>query len=219
MINKLTFALFLSMVFITPAFAQNETPQWEIFGGGTWLRANISPNLTQFGVAHINLVGWNASATENVNSWFGGTIDFSGSLDRPIVTVPANSFGPGLPPTSLKLANDVNAAVYTFMGGPTFSIRRGSGRFVPFARFLMGDVNARASTTSAGTVLIGASEKISSNRFAVAAGGGMDIRLSRLLAVRGTADWVHTTFPDFIADRQDSLRVSGGLVLRLGAKP
>src|ERR1035437_1775543 len=89
LMNKSAFALFLFLFlsFSTPAFAQSVTPQWEIFGGANWLRAGISPNLQQFGVAHVNLVGWDGSATENVNSWFGGTIDFSGSYGRPTVTV------------------------------------------------------------------------------------------------------------------------------------
>jgi hypothetical protein len=189
------------------AFAQ-ATPQFEVFGGGTWLRADVSPDLSPLGTAHLNAFGWNASATENVNRWFGGTADFSGAYSRPTITDPV---------TGISSSNEVNTSTYTFTFGPTFAYRKAS-RVVLFGRALFGAANSRESTTSKGAIALGAPAKFSDTRFAIVAGGGTDIPLSRALALRGTVDWVHTTFNDVNADRQNSLRVSAGVVFRFSGE-
>ena len=131
--------------------------------------------------------------------------------------IAANAFGPGLPATNITFTNGINADTYTFMYGPTFAYRRRQ-KFVPFARLLLGDVNARASTASKGAAAIGVAEKFSKNSFAYAAGGGVDIVLSDMFAIRGTAEWIRSDFPDFSDDRQNNIRISGGLVVRFGSK-
>src|SRR6266446_10457184 len=111
--------LFLAVLSLVPAassFAQRTAPQFEVFGGATWIRADISPDLKAFGLSHVNATGWNASATENVNSWFGGTLDFSGVYSRPTITDPV---------TGATFSNQINASAYTFLFGPSFAYRRG----------------------------------------------------------------------------------------------
>ncbi len=199
--------LFLAVLSLVPAassFAQRTAPQFEVFGGATWIRADISPDLKAFGLSHVNATGWNASATENVNSWFGGTLDFSGVYSRPTITDPV---------TGATFSNQINASAYTFLFGPSFAYRRGR-RIVPFGRVLLGAANARASTTSQGALAIGTAAKSSDTRFALAAGGGADILVSHSIALRGTADWIRSTFNDFGDDRQNNLRISVGVVFR-----
>jgi opacity protein-like surface antigen len=210
--NNLKFLL-LWLVLAAPVVAQSPTPHFEVFGGVTWLRGETSPDLSSFGLSTINGLGWNASATENLNSWFGGTLDFSGAYARPTVTIQPNTFGEGLPATKIVFTDGINATAYTFMFGPTFAYRR-SARFVPFARVLLGAANGRVATTSKGAAAIGMSESFSETHFALAAGGGVDIPISPRVAVRATADWIHTTFPNLVTDRQENFRVSGGVVLR-----
>jgi Outer membrane protein beta-barrel domain len=215
--------LVLSLFLAAPAFAQSVTPQWELFGGATWLRADISPALAPIGLAHVSGMGWDGSLTENVNGWFGMTLDVSGAYARPSIRIPANLFGPGLPPAALTFSNEVNGKAYTYMFGPTFAYRR-SERFVPFGRVLLGAATARAETTSKGAATLAflgiiVPPKPSDTRFALMGGGGVDVTLSPLIAVRGTFDLLHTTFRDFGDDRQNSIRISGGIVFRFGSKP
>lgn len=198
--------LILCLASTVPAIAQT-TPQFEIFGGGTWIRADISPDFAAFGVTHVNAAGWNVSATENINRWFGGTMDFSGGYSRPKIVDPV---------TGTSLSNLSNASLHTFTFGPNFTYRH-AGRVVPFGRVLLGAATARASTTSKGALVLGAPEKISDTRFAIVAGGGADISISRVVAIRGTVDWLRSTFQDFSGDRQNSLRVSAGIVFRFGS--
>jgi len=78
----------------------------------------------------------------------------------------------------------------------------------------LGAANARVSTTSQGALAIGTAAKSSDTRFALAAGGGADILVSRSIALRGTADWIRSTFNDLGDDRQNNLRISVGVVFR-----
>lgn len=212
--------LIVSLFLAVPAFAQSDKPSFEIFGGASWVRADVSPDLKIVGLDHVNGYGWNASATENLNSWFGGTLDFSGIYSRPTIRVAANAFGTGSPAANITLSNELNASAYTFMYGPSIAYRH-AGRFVPFARVLLGAVNGRASTTSKGAATIASAgivvqQKFSETHFGLAAGGGVDVALSHAFAVRGAADWIRSTFPDFGDDRQNNLRVSAGIVYRFG---
>ncbi len=215
--RTILFAFFLFLLHAAPASAQNPAPRLELFGGFTWIRGGISPTLAQYGLAHVNGYGFDGSATENVNRWFGATIDVSGAYARPAIIIPANAFGPGDPAMKTTFTNEVNGTAYTAMFGPSFAYRRLS-RVSLFARVLLGDVNARASTTSKGALALGMAEKVSKNRFGFAAGGGADIQISRNLAARVTADLIHSSFADFVSDRQNSLRVSAGLVYQIGSR-
>ena len=97
---------------IIPAHAQT-TPQVEIMGGYSYLRADMSG-------ADIGLHGWNASLTENVNRWLGGTAEFGGFYASP---------------------GSVNVNAYSFMFGPKFSYRKNDS-FTPFAHVLLGGLHA-----------------------------------------------------------------------------
>ena len=68
-----------------------DRPHWEVFGGYSFLHADAGPDITipafAFGEfpttpqtisLHQNAQGWQASVEENVNSWFGAVMDFSG---------------------------------------------------------------------------------------------------------------------------------------------
>jgi len=192
-------------------------PQLEVFGGASYFRADISPDLAQFGVAHVNTYGWHASASEYLNRWFGGTADFSGNYGRPTVSVAANALGPGLPPTNVSLSDIVNLSTYTAMFGPSVAYRK-SEAFQPFAHVLLGVVHARASTTSKGAAVIGTDAKTSDTVFGYALGGGVDVKLTSLVALRGQADFIRSQFNDLGDDRQNNFRVSGGIVFRFGSR-
>src|SRR5262245_11838131 len=67
----------------TPCIAQ-QVPSWEFFGGYSFQETNVrkyfrsTPIIFSFQNHYTGLNGWDVSATENVNRWFGGTLDISG---------------------------------------------------------------------------------------------------------------------------------------------
>lgn len=212
-------------------------PQLEIFGAGSYFRADISPDLAQFGVAHIDNYGWHVAASEYLNRWFGGTVDISGNYGRPTITIPANTFGPGIPATNQSISDALNTSTYTILFGPSFAYRK-SERLQPFAHVLLGAVNARAKTTSKGTALVcgatgicptilldgnslevtGSSIKMSDTVFGYAFGAGLDTKVATHWAIRAQADFIRSQFADFGDDRQNNVRVSGGVVFRFGSR-
>jgi len=88
---------------------------------------------------------------------------------------------------------------YTFMGGPTISAR--AGALKPFVHALFGGVHGSASGFGAG------------NGFAMAVGGGLDIRAARHMAIRvGQVDWFMLRPAGVSLNR--NVRISAGIVLR-----
>jgi hypothetical protein len=65
--------LFALVLFFSVAAVAQETPKIELFTGYSHLFADL--NTTSY-----NLNGVNVSAAENVNSWFGGVLDFNSSF-------------------------------------------------------------------------------------------------------------------------------------------
>lgn len=69
--HKTTPLLALVLLFSSMAMAQEQnTPRAEIFGGYSHLVADVNGS-------SFNLNGVHVSAAENLNSWFGGVLDFS----------------------------------------------------------------------------------------------------------------------------------------------
>lgn len=86
--------------------------------------------------------------------------------------------------------------LYTVMAGPRYSLRIENGKVIPFAHALFGTI---ANSTA---------------RFAVAYGGGLDIKINSTMAVRAfQADYLQIH-----ADNRhtDNLRLSFGLVFHFG---
>jgi opacity protein-like surface antigen len=94
--------------------------------------------------------------------------------------------------------------VSTFMYGPVFSYRK-DPRITPFVHFLVGGVRG-----SVGYLDISHSK----TTFGVAPGGGVDVQVTRNLAVRVVdVDYVLSRFS---GTQQSNFRVSAGLVYRFG---
>jgi hypothetical protein len=92
---------------------------------------------------------------------------------------------------------------YTYMGGPRFSYRN-SGRVTPFAQVLFGG----ARGTLGGTAGSGAN-----NGFAYSAGGGVDLGLTRHLALRPQLDYIGMRFS---GNTINTVRGSIGIIFRFG---
>jgi hypothetical protein len=89
-----------------------ETPAWEVSGGYSYLKANL-------GSSSFSLNGASTSATENLNSWFGGRLEFSGYFGTVAGT-------------------RVTAQTVTY--GPVFSYRR-LRTITPFAHVQLGVIH------------------------------------------------------------------------------
>jgi outer membrane immunogenic protein len=111
-------------------------------------------------------------------------------------------------------ADNINAAhsqlsLISYLIGPRYTYHA-SHRFVPFAQALVGGVhgfdayfpNQDGSNTTP-------------DAFALAAGGGLNINLSRHFAVRAfQADYFFTHLPNNQGDRQNNLRLSAGIIFK-----
>jgi peptidoglycan-associated lipoprotein len=99
----------------------------------------------------------------------------------------------------------------TITGGARYLPRVGHGPLQPFGQALVGLAH------SSGTLVQGSNPAAANAGAAFAAnlGGGLDLRVSRRLAVRLIeADYLLTRFDNGVNDHQNNLRLSAGIVIR-----
>jgi len=222
-----TFSLF--------AQASSDSPRFLLFGGGSALRVHASGSEAGAVVGvpdyvlqpqhnlNFNLYGWNAAVTEEVKPWFGADIDFSGQYGTPAApflcqTIPISStincLSKGTPHAS------VVTKLHTFTFGPRFTLHRYE-RFRPYFHvlvgyaFLSGSLSQSAIFTPIPT-LIPQDYSKSNGAFAVAPGGGVDLRMGSRVAVRlFELDYFMTRF---YSQRQDNARLSAGIVFQFSGR-
>lgn len=168
----------------------SDTPAVEISGSYSYLRTNlISPGGCCFGVN-----GGNGGVAFHFSRWFAVAGEIGGYEA-------SDARGSG---RSLVLT--------TYTVGPRLSLRTDS-RLTPFAEGLVGGGHA------SGTLYTGAGGLGSNSAFVAMAGGGIDIRVSRRVAIRALqADYLFSKFKNGSNDRQNNLRLSGGIVFRFGSR-
>jgi hypothetical protein len=98
---------------ITARAQESAVPAFEVSGGYSYLKANL-------GGSSFNLNGATASATENLNSWFGGRVEIGAYHGT-------------------EAGNTVSAQTVTY--GPVFTYRRLRG-ITPFAQVQLGAIHA-----------------------------------------------------------------------------
>jgi len=108
--QKVTWLVSLVLLLGVTAMAQ-ETPKAEVFGGYSHFVADV-------GGTSINMNGFHVSVRENLNSWFGGDLDFS---------------------TNYGTEAGFNVNTQSIMYGPVFAYRKRS-RVTPFGHVLLGAV-------------------------------------------------------------------------------
>jgi len=114
--RKISCLLGLVLLFSMTATAQEqETPRVEIFGGYSRFIADLNGSSFQLNGAHF-------SAVENVNSWFGGVLDFSAHYGQ---------------------SGGVNVNTQSVMYGAYFANRRNKS-ITPFAHASLGAVHGSA---------------------------------------------------------------------------
>ena len=82
----------------------------------------------------------------------------------------------------------------------------------PSPRHLLGGAHAGGTLAPGNSGLPG-----SANAFALTAGGGLDIGLTRHIALRAfEADYYLTRFDNGVNDHQNNLRIEAGVIFRFG---
>jgi outer membrane protein OmpA-like peptidoglycan-associated protein/opacity protein-like surface antigen len=167
-------------------------PRYEIAGMYEYINFRPGGPFTNF-----NTQGGAASFTYNASKWLGLTGEFA-----------VYDFKRSLFPFTGSSA-DINGSMTSYLFGPRLNWRK-FDYFVPFAEFLVGGARADVELTGTG----------SQSAFAMAAGGGVDMVLTKNLAWRvAQLDYFSTAFsgPAVGASaRQNSFRAGAGLVFRFG---
>ena len=185
-----------------------------VYGGYSLLHANNNLNLTSdFTNNSNNFNGWEGQGTFNFMRHFGVTADLTGNSNQ-LVGFSALGFSAG-----------VRQHVYQYLFGPTVSTTFGKSSV--FAHALFGAAHTSLGAGVGLPLVGGISAPISSaSAFAMAFGGGIDIGLTRHIALRAAqVDFVRTNFNSVDAlasgfgagagsNSQNTFRYSGGVVWR-----
>ena len=219
------------LVIVAPAaLAQDDYKKWEFFGGYSALgfdtlagdtgNANVEAVLS----GRNTLRGFELSIVRNFHKYVGVKGDYSLHLREDNFTRPAGS-------------GTVDSTVQNFLGGLQFKDNETEARFKPFAHVLFGVANQKLDVDSPNLpAVFGINDfHTKETSFAMAFGGGIDIRLNSKIDIRaGQVDWniinrgdqqtgivlVATPFqtvgsPFVIPGRrQDNIRLSAGIVSR-----
>jgi outer membrane protein OmpA-like peptidoglycan-associated protein len=184
-------------------------PRYELFLGYSYLQG--VPELA-VGNRLVWLNGGTASIAFNVNRYLGLVADVGDYTNSQMRFQGAY--------TSTVNVNNANEAVLTYLFGPRLSYRK-YDRFTPFAQVLFGGVHANEvvlDNCTLSCILLPAESS-----FALTAGGGLDVNVSRHFAIRLIqAEYLMTRFTNYetgTAGTQNDMRLSAGVVFRFGGSP
>ncbi|HVP50433.1 MAG TPA: outer membrane beta-barrel protein [Candidatus Bathyarchaeia archaeon] len=198
------------------AFAQ-DVPKFEVAGGYSYV--NFHPGLSQ--ITSQNFNGGGGAFVYNITPLIGIKADFMGYAVGTGWT--KKLIDAGYPVTGSASGN-----MFTYMFGPQFKLH--TGRYQPFAEALFG----AAHSNGYGTALycISGNDSAScnlkngngnNNAFAMAYGGGLDIKMSNRIQLRPVeVDYLYTNFSSnhvaHISNSQNSFRYFAGVNFTFGGK-
>jgi opacity protein-like surface antigen len=210
---KIRIAVVLGMVLLfgTVAFAQ-DYPKIETSPAFMYIRT--TPNSSAFvvnGVAvktqALNCAGGGGTLAYNFSSLVGIAADLGGCK------IFSNAYGAG---------NSVDGNEFTYLFGPRFTIRSGSA-FEPFFEVNFGGMRISLTCKSSATNCVNATggNTYSKNAFALTAGGGFQVKLSKKISLRLVqAEYLYTRFGNQCAlavcnnnNHQNSFRLKSGIVI------
>ena len=205
----------IAVMAAVPLFAlvagATDVPKFETFLGYNFVRFNPNSDF----IPSFNANGGGGQFVYNVNKWVGGVVDI-GAVTKGTL----NGF-------------NVDSTVLNFVVGPRITYHNHS-RFIPFGQVLFGGAY---STASAQINLLGSailppgipvppsiSARIgaSNTGFAMFAGGGLDIKVSKRIAFRPIgADYYLTRLPSLLTGdttNRNNFRYSAGVNFLFGAQ-
>lgn len=181
----------LGIAFATFATLPARAQSFEVGGGYSYVRANLPPD------------GCGCFSLNGGSGWVGIGL----TRHFAIVGEVAAQHGSNIAGTN----GDLTLTSYLF--GPRYTVHRFE-RVKPFGQFLVGGAHASGSEAPGTSGLPG-----SPNAFALTAGGGLDVSLSKHFSLRMIqADYYFTHFGNGVNDRQNNLRIGAGLVFHIGGK-
>jgi hypothetical protein len=229
---KKYFVLFCAVLLTASVAAATDTPTAEAFLGYNLVRFSPStPNLPDFnGLPSFNLHGGDAQLAYNFRPSVSLVLDVgavhAGSVFGIANNVSTNQSG-------------VDHTLVNFVLGPRYTFHRHS-RLMPFAQALFGGARATSSTSVAllpggiifpppgllvppGTLQpVDATLRAERTGFAMLLGGGLDIKVSKHMAVRPIgADYYLVRLPSFITGNdtnRNHFRYSAGINFMFGAR-
>jgi outer membrane protein OmpA-like peptidoglycan-associated protein len=186
--------------------ASGQYPKAELFVGYSYLRAIPAPTT---GNRLMWMNGGSTSLALNFNRYLGIVGDFGAYTNSQM------RFQGGY--WSTVDVDNPNVGAFSYLFGPRISFRSQS-RVTPFVQALFGGMHANEVSLTGCT--FSCTFLPSENTFALAAGGGLDIRVRRHFAIRLIqAEYVMTRFPDYstgLTASQNDMRLSSGIVFRFG---
>jgi opacity protein-like surface antigen len=216
-ITRLSLCAVLLMCSATLALAQqpnkNEYPKFEVFAGFSALGEGGGKGIRfgGFGVGggYATPTGSEVSAIRNFTRHIGLKADFSAHFKNDSNTGPLTLCTPTC--TTATQAFQIKTRVYNLLVGPEFKARN-STRLTPFAHVLGGAAHTTASFTTSGAPF-NLFLRRNDTAFAMAIGGGVDIRATDRVSFRAQMDYN----PVFISNsggggRRDLARISLGVL-------
>jgi len=186
----------------------SDAPRVELFLGYSNILGTPKVATNRF----VDLQGGDTNIAFNLNRYFGIVGDFAGYHAN---TLTFNGIG--------GTVRDVPAegTSFTYMGGPRLSFRQ--SHFTLFGQALFGDASAGKVTVNGCTGSSVCTALPSQNTFAMALGGGLDLKLQRHIALRLIqAEYLMTRFKDPTSPTgtdgtRNNVRLSAGIVFSFGA--
>jgi len=205
---KRLLALGLFAAIALPLMAQ-DYPKFEAGGYYSYVRANITAKNEGF---TPDAASSTVSASQSFNLQGGG----GNFVYNPFHSLGIVADFAGYDVTGLPKGTGASVTLFTYMFGPRYTYR-GNERFQPFAHALFGGAHVSGSG-STGFV----SGSGTSDAFAMAIGGGLDIKLTNHVALRAfEGDYLLTRFDTTIkangsteAANQNNFRLAAGVQFR-----
>jgi hypothetical protein len=221
---KKCFLIFSAALLTASVVAATDMPKAEAFLG--YNLVHFSPDT----LPSFNLHGGDGQFAYNFKPWVSAVLD--------IGAVHAGSVF-GIRDNVTSVRSGVDHTLVNFVLGPRFTFHRHS-RWKPFAQVLLGGARATSSTSITllpggiiwppvglivppGTLQpIGATLRAERTGFAMLAGGGLDIKVSKHVALRPIgADYYLTRLPAFVTGNdtnKNHFRYSAGVNFLFGAR-
>jgi len=188
--RKLVSVVILMFGFCLAAAAAEDAPTVEVYGGVSFL--HIDDN--GLGAPKRNFAGWDSEFQYNVTKLLGVTADIGGNYGR-------------------VQPSFANSHTYTYVFGPTFSIRKEHATI--FAHALFGE-----NTISKNVITGGSDASPTDSAFSMLWGGGIDVKVNQRFAVRlAQLDWLYTRHDlTEIGGKafQNNIRLTGGVIINFG---